>query len=242
MMPPLCDIPAPLPPSSRLAPWVILSLVLHGCLLAAPWLAGLYPVHPPQARQQLVLDLTGLLSNRQLEQQAVKTPQKMAHAQPRPQVRHHPKTPPVRAAVRSPASVAQARPVQPDPESAPPPAPLPAVPRAVPATQSLMAQTIAHRETEEDILRRYLARLRSQIQRHLVYPPEARQLGEVGATVIRFTLTETGAIAPGSLEVRNSSGSPTLDEHAILAAQDSAPFLPPPHSMDVQIGLSFTRD
>lgn len=238
---PACSMQPAQSPSSRLAPWVILSLALHGCLLAVPWLAGLNHAHPPQARQQLVLDLSGLLSTRQLEQQAVKPTPKVTHTQPHPQVVRHHTSPPARATVRSPVSIAQAKPAPHDPEPVSPGQP-PEVATAVPATQTQMAQTIAHRETEEDILRRYLARLRSQIQRHLVYPPEARQLGEVGATVIRFTLTETGTIAPGSLVVRNSSGSPALDEHAILAAQDSAPFLPPPHSMDVQIGLSFTRD
>jgi TonB family protein len=91
-------------------------------------------------------------------------------------------------------------------------------------------------------MKRYLAALKKNIQSHLAYPASAKDQGQVGATVIRFTLTESGEIQPDSLSVQTSSGSALLDASALKAAQAAAPFMPPPRRMNVSIGLSFFRE
>ncbi|MCA6218524.1 TonB family protein [Ideonella sp. B7] len=234
------------------------SLLLHGALL----LLGLWgtgrvaaPVPPPR-HHALVLDLAGLVGTRQVEAQAGP---RHAHppAPPRPAAPRVAQAP--RPTPPAPSPGAQ-RPLprHPTPAVAEPPAPSPMVapvgaqapvtpgPDATPphaAAEARAAQTIRPRPQDEAAaIQQYLRALRQAIQSRLVYPPEARAAGVVGAPVIRFAITASGEIQPGSLALQESSGHPVLDERALAAALASAPLARPPKPMKVAIAVSFTRD
>jgi len=134
--------------------------------------------------------------------------------------------------------------VTPQPEPAPAPAVAPPVAEAntapTSANEAIPAQTIRQRQANEaDLLRAYLANVRKAIQGGLVYPPEARAAGAVGSPVVRFTITESGAILPGSLVLHQGCGFAALDDNALRAARAGAPFPRPPRAMDVVLAISF---
>ncbi|WP_208507572.1 TonB family protein [Variovorax paradoxus] len=221
-----------------------LSVLLHAALVL-PWLVRARPEAPPPLREQLVVDLLGMVSNRQVEQQQVARPAEPPPPTPPPkpvarkETRERPQAP--RQVAPSPVQVARAEePVRASPEpqqqvAAPPP-----VSNA--AEEDRMQQTVRARDDGADALRKYLAGLRKAIQGKLVYPAEAREAGYVGAPTIRFTLTEEGNILSGSLAVAKSSGYPVLDESALRAAQAGAPFEKPPRRMDVAIAIGFVQE
>lgn len=237
------------------------SLLLHGVLLLSGlWLAGRVaaPVPPPR-HQALVLDLAGLVGTRQVEAQA--GPRPAGPPEPRRAAPHVTQAPQPAAPAPSPQPPASPRrstpavtaPPVPSPMAPPVAAQTPVVPeRAMPAPEAAPphpaeearpAQTIRPRPQDEAAaIQQYLRALRQAIQSRLVYPPEARAAGVVGAPVIRFAITASGEIQPGSLALQESSGHPVLDERALAAALASAPLARPPKPMKVAIAVSFTRD
>jgi periplasmic protein TonB len=233
----------PLPPSTATAHppqlWLCLtiSLALHAGL-AAPWLYSLLVPHARPESRQLVLDLSGLESQHQVEHLVQKTPEA-----PKPEKTPAPHPTPAKAEIIA-RSLPTDMPIPPTPEQPrqeeqkTPPPPL----TASQDNQTALEQHIAARETEEMLMKRYLTALTKNIQSHLAYPASARDQGQVGTTRIRFTLTESGEIQPDSLSVQTSSGSPLLDSSALKAAQAAAPFMPPPRRMNVSIGLSFFKE
>ncbi|WP_148289688.1 TonB family protein [Ideonella sp. B508-1] len=233
------------------APWLGVSLLLHGALLGLPWLwFAARSVPPPPRHQLLVLDLAGLVGTRQLE---AATGAPTAHppapppAAPRPAPaptpapRHAPPAPPMAGVAALPAPAPA--PVAPE-VARPRPEPAPEVAPPGTADDPRPAQTLlAPRPPDEAAaIQQYLRALRQAIQSRLVYPPEARALGAVGAPVIRFAITATGDIQPGSLSIQESSGYPVLDDKALAAALASAPLARPPKPMKVAIAVSFTRE
>ena len=221
-------------PRARLLRCTGLSLLLHGAL-ALPWLAAHWLAAAPQpVPQPLALDVLGMLSTRQFEQQS-------AHAAPAPTPARVKPVP--RQAARQRDSASSPVPVQaaaalppPDPTPAPTPAPAP----ADGGQQQQVQQTIQPPETEAALKQRYVIAMTKAIQSRLVYPAQAREAGHVGRPKIRFTVTEDGAILPGTLTVRDSSGYSLLDDYALRAAQASAPFGKPPKRMEVVIAVSFS--
>lgn len=67
-----------------------------------------------------------------------------------------------------------------------------------------------------------LAMLHSAIQKQQHYPLSAMQLERQGRATVRFTLFTDGRIA--SLRIARSSGTGSLDDAALAAVQDAAPF------------------
>lgn len=234
------------------------SLLLHGALLLCWWWGTgrmAAPVPPPR-HHALVLDLAGLVGTRQVEAQAgprpVRPPSPPRPAAPR--VAQAPRPTPPAPAPRSPSPP---RPTQgvtepPAPSRVAAQAPVAPAQRAVPepeappprtTEEARAAQTIRARSQDEAAaIQQYLRALRQAIQSRLVYPPEARAAGVVGAPVIRFAITANGEIQPGSLAIQESSGHPVLDEKALAAALASTPLARPPKPMKVAIAVSFTRD
>lgn len=252
--------PAPGLPAVRftLAQGLVFSLAVHGALVL-PWLTGDW-LQPAPRHEQLVVELFGMVSKRQV------TPQ-LAGETPRPvtQPRQAPPPTPRQQAERKPPAPAAASPVkvkQAEAPSAPPDAPPPQASAATPApappsTEPIVAagadalqnrnqQTVQRPQDEiadpADLMRKYLGSLRHAIQEHLVYPPEARDIGYVGSPVIRFTLAENGEILPGSLAVHKSSGYPVLDDNALRAALASSPFGRPPRQMEITMAVAFARE
>ncbi|MGQ2993786.1 TonB family protein [Variovorax sp.] len=223
-----------------------LSVLLHAALVL-PWLVRARPEAPPPSREQLVVDLLGLVSNRQVEQQQVARPAEPPPPTPQPKPVARKETreraPVPRQVAPSPVQVARVEePVRaaPEPPTQTPVAAQPPVANA--AEEDRMQQTVRARDDGADALRKYLAGLRKAIQGKLVYPAEAREAGYVGAPTIRFTLTEEGNILSGSLAVAKSSGYPVLDESAMRAAQAGAPFEKPPRRMEVAIAIGFVQE
>lgn len=238
-----------------------LSFALHA--VAALSLLHTNPGKPPPKREQLlVVEVVGLVSTRQVEQK-----QKGDDSE---RIAQKPATPPPQAAMKktekkavSPMRKAPApvkvkeqpkkknepkpepeRQAEPRPEqqtaSAAPPASEQTTPKGVDAQQ--VQQALKPQESEATLIRKYLAGLKREIQNHLEYPREARDAGYVGSPVIRFTITESGDILPGSLSVHKSSGSALLDAKALQAARDAAPMAKPPRQMAVTITVVFTLD
>jgi protein TonB len=100
-------------------------------------------------------------------------------------------------------------------------------------------QTIDVRQKDIDALKQYAAIVQKKIQANLVYSAQARKAGHEGSPVIKFTVTESGMILPGSLRVIRSSGYAELDESALNAAHASEPFDRPLHQMEVAMQLGF---
>jgi protein TonB len=64
--------------------------------------------------------------------------------------------------------------------------------------------------------------LRTVVDSHKRYPPLARRRGLSGTTIVAFRLAADGALA--RLSVEQSSGSSLLDEAALAAIREAAPF------------------
>jgi TonB family protein len=87
-----------------------------------------------------------------------------------------------------------------------------AVARNIPAGKRARGQ-----ETEE-----LLARLHAAIQQQQQYPVNAQQMNRQGRATITFTLYKNGQVSHVSLV--KSSGTESLDEAALAAVRDAAPF------------------
>lgn len=219
----------------NLAKCLAFSLALHAAL-ASPWLyAMLVPAQRPKS-QQLVLDLSGIQSQRQVQQQHQQTPPPRHEKAPTRQSAPTRTQPLARAAPNDVPLTPEQPKQEHEQQTAPAPQPV------ARDEQTAVEQHVVPQESDETLMRRYLAALRKSIQSHLAYPANARDLGQVGATIIRFTLTESGEIQPESLSIQTSSGSTMLDASALKAAQAAAPFMRPPRRMNVVIGLSFFRE
>ena len=238
------------------------SLALHGWL--ATGLLSESRREPPPKREQLLVQFVGMVSKRQIEQKQpgddsarsvpkalASVPQEIAKKvmAPRPPARKAP----IPVKVRVPPGKTETRPrpeQQPQPvQQAEQQAEQQGVGFTPPASEQTMStgeshqmqQTLKSRETEMSLIRTYLASLKQAIQNHLEYPREALDVGYVGAPAIRFTITESGDILPGSLAIHKSSGSAMLDEKALQAARGAAPMAKPPRQMAVTITVAFTQ-
>ncbi len=75
----------------------------------------------------------------------------------------------------------------------------------------------------------YLARLKQRIQREWVYPEEARSRGVSGELLLVFTLNKHGSLT--NLSLVQGSGFPILDQEALRAIKQAAPYDPFPPQM-----------
>jgi protein TonB len=88
----------------------------------------------------------------------------------------------------------------------------------------------------------YYDMIRMKIESSRVYPETARSRMIEGRVTVRFTVTEDGQVS--SVSVVKGSGSRILDQAALRAVADAAPFPRPPAGMftgpvPVQITVSF---
>ncbi len=91
----------------------------------------------------------------------------------------------------------------------------------------------------------YKALLRSRIDAHKRYPSLSRRMGEEGTVVVSFRLNADGEIS--QLSVAKGSGSERLDEAALEAVRQAAPFPPFPEgvkrtSWSFSLPLQFALD
>ena len=85
----------------------------------------------------------------------------------------------------------------------------------------------------------YISGVANRLQANLVYPEKMRRGGIEAVTSIAFTVTESGQIKRGTLEVRKSSGYREMDDNALRAARESTPFEKLPKEMTLVIAVVF---
>jgi len=92
---------------------------------------------------------------------------------------------------------------------------------------------------EANPLNIYTTRVANRLQANLVYPEKMRRDGIEAVTTIAFTITGSGQIKRNSLNVRKSSGYKEMDDNAVRAARESAPFDKPPKELSLVIDVAF---
>lgn len=96
----------------------------------------------------------------------------------------------------------------------------------------------SHIDSEE--IQRYLAQVKQKVQRHLEYPSQAKKMRLEGETVLKFSVFANGSLNEISIEIVQSSGKKILDDQAIVALKEAAPFASPPkESMTLSVPVSF---
>lgn len=228
-----------LPKRTPLIAAIGLSLLAHGAL-ALPFVAGSWFEAAPR-EEKLTVELFGMVSNRQEAQQQIKvTPQAspkqaVTKSAPPPTRRWVTQTAsPVQIAQteNSPSPVQAARPQQNSTNEA--------QPARTGAEEERVQQTTQLKEDELNQMRRYVAELTKMISSKMVYPPEARAAGYKGMPKVRFAITESGDLVPGTLTIEKSSGYAALDQSALHATQAAAPFSKPLRSMSLGIWPVFS--
>lgn len=229
------------------------SLALHGALIL-PFVVVL-DEPPPQDSQLLVVELQGLVSDTQSEQQV---PQQTRGA-PEQKQQEEQKAQAAKAAVPDKPEEDQA----PDGTLAPAPPPSPeqqaqdAPPqeKAKPAEaqsgtpgladvqgaqEQKQAQTVAPEVDEAQILRAYVRSLTKKLKDNIVYPPDVqRTIRRKGTTYVSFTIEANGALRPGTLKIERSSGTPAYDVAALRTVEKNAPFDAPPRPMRVGVPVDY---
>lgn len=77
----------------------------------------------------------------------------------------------------------------------------------------------------------YNQRLKQRIESIWVYPRDAAAQGIYGDLIIRFTILRNGAL--GSVELIRTSGHKSLDDAALKALKDGAPYWPLPKEWEM---------
>ncbi len=114
---------------------------------------------------------------------------------------------------------------------------------AAPMPLAPVATLVPARDTQDED--RYKALVRSKVDAHKHYPRLARRMGEEGRVVVEFSVDASGAVS--GVQIRQSSGSERLDEAALQAVRDAAPFPPFPDGVartrwHFTLPLSFSLD
>jgi len=87
-------------------------------------------------------------------------------------------------------------------------------------------------DTDEFKFLIYNRRLKERIENIWVYPPEAAAKGIYGDLIIRFTIKKNGQL--GSVELVRTSGHKNLDDAAMKALKDGAPYWPLPKEWNLE--------
>lgn len=220
---------------------VLASLFIHGILIVGFILSRTAFIPPEAPHHTLMIQLAGVVSNRQTE------PQVAARAVPAAKVNPVNQLPKPTASVKSDLTKAPAH----GHSAVQQTAPVHTVstkhivalkhtvePQPVQSGQQL-AQRLQQEKADAHDMERYLAALQRVVQRHLIYPDEARAAGDNGSPVVRFSVTADGHLVPGSVAVYRSSGSQALDESARQALLQSGSLPVPPKAMVITISISF---
>lgn len=226
---------------------LLVSLAIHGAM-AASFVMERMISPPDQEPETLVVDLQGITSDWQADEkvaqetkstetraEAAPTKPVETQAEPRPPAEQQPE--PVEQEAERPAS------------SAAPPVPVPSKSVEAPSDKvnannvtgeaiRQQARTVqVERDRDIDVLRAYVQVLSKKVQGNLIYPD-----GELRTTrtpTVSFTLLPSGAIRPGTLKIKASSGQAKVDESALKTIAANAPFDPPPRELTVSIDVVF---
>lgn len=213
---------------------VVVSLFLHLALAAT----GFWLLYKPAAEiktDKLLLELAGMVSNRQREESApsaaASTPTPPKKIEPKKEVK---KAPPVKqiktTAADSPVQMAQQEEIATSSKSL----------DSKKDSDLQKQQTLNTLNKDQEELKKYQSKITKKIKSNLVYPADARKRGYEGVTAVRFVVTESGMIQSGTLVIARSSGYPMLDTNALKSVRDSEPFDRPPRTMPIEIDLGFS--
>ncbi|PKU22450.1 TonB family protein [Telmatospirillum siberiense] len=212
---------------------LVASILIHAGFVL-PFVVTL-PLLQPKKSHTLVVELQGMISNRQVEQKKAMEQQQPQPMSPPPVERREVPKPEEKKVVKR---ERPARPVAEKPVAEP--LPLPPVPNAGDVSQAQqMQQTVRPADNSEDAFKGYLRDLKRKLQNNLIYPDTAKLSGLRGIAVIGFAVMEDGDIREESLRIIKSSGFPELDRNALATARSSAPFERPPKEITVAVAVAF---
>lgn len=133
------------------------------------------------------------------------------------------------------------------PKSEPISTPKPSVP-STPQVEEKPAPTVAPSHVtpsaphsgEQDVLARYLAKVRKKIQENLQYPSSAKRIGLEGEATVEFVIAMDGMVDKKTLKILKSSRHRALDNNAMDAVLDALPFeAPPQENVNIVIPIVF---
>lgn len=234
------------------------SLLLHGALIL-PFVVVLEEA-PREDDPLLVVELQGLISDTQSEQQVLQQtkgapeqkPQEETPQTPATQTAQAPEPDQPQEDTAADGTLAPAPPPTPEQqethEDAPPQTS--AQPEAAQAgaagaadvagaQEQKQAQTVAPVD-ETQLLKAYVRSLTKKLKDNLAYPADARQkIHAKGTTYVSFVVEPDGSLADGSLKVTRSSGNPAYDAAALRTVEKNAPFEAPPRRMAVGVPVDY---
>ena len=134
------------------------------------------------------------------------------------------------------AAVASARPGA---ESSPPLSDTAGLPPQTGPEETPEPPAVVPKADFQALLREYASGVKAQVLNRQFYPPAAERLQQEGAVSISFSLDRTGSIT--ALSVKTPSGYSSLDEAALEAVGNAAPFAPFPAGLDREsLAMSIT--
>jgi protein TonB len=162
-------------------------------------------------------------------------PEPVIEPEPKPQIKPEPVEEPIQPEVESmapleepPQLIASEKPTANPLPSGSKPAPAkpqakPAAPQPlpVPAPEPEPLPTLSKEQIKE-LLTAYAKNARSRIVNRQSMPEEARRLGHSGSVKLKFVVNASGSV--DSVEISESSGHSELDEQALSAVRNAAPF------------------
>ncbi len=81
-------------------------------------------------------------------------------------------------------------------------------------------------DSQDELYTPYLKKIKKKIEQAWSYPQAAKENGEQGVAVVKFSLNPEGKLIRS--EVLSSSGSDSLDEGTLTAIREAGPFAPFP--------------
>ncbi len=205
---------------------LVVSIALHA--IPAALFALPAPIPAPKQDQTLVVLLQGEITNRQVEVKQIEE-RNDPPPPPPPPPREKPKVVPKKAVI----------PDTPKQEAPSPPSPDQKADMPGNADLQQRQETIRHEDLEREMLKEYARAIQKRMQKHLIFPDEARKMDILTTATITFVVTGNGEIRKETLRVIKSSGFASLDASALSSALASAPFEPPPKEMRIAIPIGF---
>ncbi|MEO5357634.1 MAG: energy transducer TonB [Nitrospirae bacterium YQR-1] len=120
--------------------------------------------------------------------------------------------------------------------------------RAVTAGDTVSAATdaqpkggkVSHEEAKQKYVKENFIYIRDMVMKQVSYPHSAKKMGICGKVTISFVVTESGVV--DELKVEESSGHGLLDDSAINAVKQAAPFPKPVVSAKIVLPITYKLD
>lgn len=222
---------------------LIISLIVHIVSVGA-WI-GYKNYHPykPQEKERLVVEINGILSNKQMEerealQEAPTSPPQIAEQVPEKEEPKKPKTPPLEKKKVLAKSEEATHKMEPEPQKE---VAKPVAPSVTPQNiEAQKQQTVSNTQNDSALMQRYARAFKKKLHEHVVFPTEAKGKGYMGVPRVGFTINEDGSVPKESISIIKSSGYDVLDQKAIVAVLESTPFDKPPKAFNAEVDIDFS--